>query len=156
MSEIARPVPAEPVIDAEALKKAEEYIEHEEGATNKLRGALGVFVAAVAVVMSVFHLYTAYAIVPTQTLRPVHVAFVLFLVYLVFPVSKRYRHRVMWWDWAAALAAVAVIAYMLQGGDDFWDRNTSPGNWDMVFGVALILLILEGMRRASGWVMPIV
>ena len=62
----------------------------------------------------------------------------------------------MWWDWAAALAAVAVIAYILQGGDDIWDRNTSPDNWDIVFGVALILLILEGMRRASGWIMPAV
>jgi len=30
--------PAEPVVDAEALKKAEEYIEQEEGASNKLRG----------------------------------------------------------------------------------------------------------------------
>src|SRR5216683_948878 len=117
MSEVARPAPDEPVIDAEALKKAEVYIEAEEGATNKLRGTLGAFVTAVAVVMSVFHLYTAYAIVPTQTLRPVHVGFVLFLVYLVFPVSKRYRHRIMWWDWAAALAGVAVIAYILQGGD---------------------------------------
>src|SRR6266487_5249587 len=117
MSEIARPAPDEPVIDAEALKKAEVYIEAEEGATNKLRGTLGVFVAAVAVVMSVFHLYTAYAIVPTQTLRQVHVGFVLFLVYLLFPAAKRYRHRVMWWDWACALAAVAVIAYVLHGGD---------------------------------------
>src|SRR5260370_2956736 len=62
----------------------------------------------------------------------------------------------MWWDWAAAFAAVAVIAYALQGGDDIWDRNTSPDNWDIVFGVALILLILEGMRRASGWIMPAV
>src|SRR5713226_8040395 len=156
MSEIERPAPDEPVIDAEALKKAEVYIEAEEGATNKLRGTLGVFVAAVAVVMSVFHLYTAYAIVPTQTLRPVHVGFVLFLVYLLFPAAKRYRHRVMWWDWACALAAVAVIAYVLHGGDDFWDRNTSPGNWDLAFGVVFIFLILEGMRRASGWVMPIV
>src|SRR6266705_1387378 len=156
MSEIARPAPDEPVIDAEALKKAEVYIEAEEGATNKLRGALGVFVAAVAVVMSVFHLYTAYAIVPTQTLRLVHVGFVLFLVYLLFPAARRYRHRVMWWDWACALAAVAVIAYVLHGGDDFWDRNTSPGNQDLFFGVVFILLILEGMRRASGWVMPIV
>ncbi len=154
MGEIARPAADEPVVDAEALRKAEEFIEHEEGATNKLRGALGVFLAAAAIVMSLFHLYTAYAIVPTQTLRPVHVGFVLFLAYLLFPVAKRYRHRIMWWDWAAALAAVAVIAYMLHGGDDFWDRNTSPDNWDMVFGVALILLILEGMRRASGWVMP--
>src|SRR5258708_4747500 len=106
--------------------------------------------------MSVFHLYSAYAIVPTQVLRPVHVGFVLFLSYLLFPVAKRYRHRIMWWDWAAAFAAVAVIAYILQGGDEIWDRNTSPDNWDIVFGIALILLILEGMRRASGWVMPLV
>ena len=156
MSEIARPAADEPAIDAEALKKAEQFIEAEEGASNKLRGALGIFVSATAVVMSLFHLYSAYAIVPTQVLRPVHVGFVLFLSYLLFPASKRYRHRIMWWDWAAALAAVAVIAYILQGGDDIWDRNTSPDNWDIVFGVALILLILEGMRRASGWVMPIV
>src|ERR1700704_706799 len=156
MSEIAKPAADEPVIDAEALKKAEEFIEHEEGASNKLRGWLGVFVTVVAVVMSVFHLYSACAIVPTQVMRPVHVGFVLFLSYLLFPVAKRFRHRIMWWDWAAAFAAVAVIAYIIQGGDDIWDRNTSPDNWDIAFGIALIILILEGMRRASGWVMPIV
>src|SRR5712664_2878501 len=156
MSEIAKPAADQPAIDAEALRKAEQFIEAEEGASNKLRGALGIFVSATAVVMSLFHLYTAYAIVPTQVLRPVHVGFVLFLSYLLFPASKRYRHRIMWWDWAAAFAAVAVIAYILQGGDDIWDRNTSPDSWDIVFGTALILLILEGMRRASGWVMPVV
>src|SRR5213594_2724911 len=156
MSEIAKPAADQPAIDAEALRKAEQFIEAEEGASNKLRGALGIFVSATAVVMSLFHLYTAYAIVPTQVLRPVHVGFVLFLSYLLFPASKRYRHRIMWWDWVAAFGAIAVIAYILQGGDEIWDRNTSPGNWDIVFGVALILLILEGMRRASGWVMPIV
>src|SRR3982074_1281839 len=148
MSEIAKPAADQPAIDAEALRKAEQFIEAEEGASNKLRGALGIFVSATAVVMSLFHLYSAYAIVPTQVLRPVHVGFVLFLSYLLFPVAKRYRHRIMWWDWAAA--------FILQSGDDIWDRNTSPDNWDLVFGVALILLILEGMRRASGWVMPIV
>src|SRR5438105_798367 len=156
MSEIAKPAADQPAIDAEALKKAEQFIEAEEGASNKLRGALGIFVSVTAVVMTLFHLYSAYAIVPTQVLRPVHVGFVLFLSYLLFPASRRYRHRVMWWDWAAAFGAVAVIAYILQGGDDIWDRNTSPDNWDIVFGIALILLILEGMRRASGWVMPIV
>src|SRR5262245_58573596 len=156
MSEIAGRAPAEPVVDAEALKKAEQYVEAEEGAANKLRGWLGVFVTAVAVAMSAFHLYTAYAIVPTQTLRPVHVAFVLFLTYLLFPVARRFRHRIMWWDWVAALAGVAVIVYMLNGGDDFWDRNTLPNTWDIVFGVTLVVLILEGMRRTSGWIMPAV
>src|SRR5258708_10561626 len=156
MSQIARPAADEPAIDAEALKKAEEYIEAEEGASNKLHGWLGVFVTVGSVVMWVFHLYSAYAIGPTQVLRPGQVGFVLFLSYLLFPVAKRYRHRIMWWDWAAAFAAVAVIAYILQGGDEIWDRNTSPDNWDIVFGIALILLILGGMRRASGWVMPLV
>src|SRR5512140_352382 len=156
MSENEKPAQDEVVIDEEALKKAEEFIEEEEGATNKLRGWLGIFVSATAVVMSLFHLYSAYGIVPAQVMRPVHVGFVLFLVYLLFPVAKRYRHRIMWWDWLAALAAVAVIAYTLQGGDDIWDRNTSPDNWDIAVGVALSLLILEGMRRASGWIMPAV
>src|SRR5829696_8765840 len=143
-------------IDAAALQKAEEYIEQEEGAANKFRGALAVFVTLAAVVMSAFHLYTAYAIVPTQTLRPVHVAFVLFLCFLVFPVARRFRHRVMWWDWVAAALAVAIVVYAIQGGDDFTDRNTSPNPWDIAFGVALIVLVLEAMRRTTGWVMPVI
>ena len=155
MSDSARPAtPAEPAVDAEALKKAEEFIEEEEGRTNKLRGRLGVFVTAVAIAMSLFHLYSAYYIVTAQVMRPVHVGFVLFLVYLLFPVAQRYRHRIMWWDWIVAFAAVAIVAYVIRGGDDFWDRNTSPGNWDIFFGVLLILMILEGMRRASGWIIP--
>jgi TRAP transporter 4TM/12TM fusion protein len=143
-------------VDAEALKKAEEFIEEEEGRTNKLGGRLGVFVTAVAIVMSLFHLYSAYSIVSAQVMRPVHVGFVLFLVYLLFPVAQRYRHRVMWWDWIFAFAAIVIVAYIIRGGDDFWDRNTSPDNWDIFFGVLLILMILEGMRRASGWIIPAV
>jgi len=143
-------------IDAAALHKAEEYIEQEEGAANKLKGWLAVFVTLAAVVMSAFHLYTAYAIVPTQTLRPVHVAFVLFLCFLVFPIGPRFRHRVMWWDWIAALLAIAVVVYAIQGGDDFTDRNTSPEKWDIFFGICLIGLVLEAMRRTAGWIMPVI
>ncbi|HXZ54548.1 MAG TPA: TRAP transporter fused permease subunit [Burkholderiales bacterium] len=154
MSETAGQAPGGQAIDAEALRKAEEFIEEEEGRTNKLRGGLGVFVTAVAIVMSLFHLYSAYSIVTAQVMRPVHVGFVLFLVYLLFPVAQRYRHRIMWWDWIVAFAAVAIVVYIIRGGDDFWDRNTSPDNWDIFFGVLLILMILEGMRRASGWIIP--
>src|SRR4051812_5396988 len=143
-------------IDAAALQKAEEYIEQEEGAANKFKGRLAVFITLVAIVMSAFHLYTAYAIVPTQTLRPVHVAFVLFLCFLVFPVAPRFRHRVMWWDWIASLLAVASAAYLIMGGDDLMDRNTSPLPWDIAMGVAMILLILEAMRRTAGWIMPVI
>jgi TRAP-type uncharacterized transport system fused permease subunit len=141
-------------VSEEALLRAEQYVEEEEGAANKLKGVLGGFVRLVAFVMAAFHLWSAYAIVPTQVLRPVHVAFVLFLCFLVFPVAPRFRHRVMWWDWLAALLAVAVVVYSIIGGDDFTDRNTSPLPWDIAFGVALIVLVLEAMRRTSGWIMP--
>ncbi len=141
-------------IDAEKLKKAEEFIEEEEGAANKFHGWMAAFLTFAAVVMSVFHLYTAYAIVPTQTLRPVHVGFVLFLSFLLFPLSSRYRHRIMWWDWIAALMSIGIVVYLIMGGDDFTDRNTSPNGWDIFFGVMLIGLVMEAMRRINGWIMP--
>ncbi|MEY2810230.1 MAG: hypothetical protein RLZ66_1741, partial [Pseudomonadota bacterium] len=144
------------VISEDSLAKAESYIEAEEGAANKFRGALAVLVTLLAVGMSVFHLYTAYAIVPTQVLRPLHVGMVLFLCFLMFPVSARYRHRIMVWDWVAALLSVAVVWYLIQGGDDFTDRNTMPENWDIFFGVCLIVLIMEAMRRTNGWIMPVI
>src|SRR3954467_12968792 len=143
-------------VSEEALARAEEMIEREEGVQNKLAGALAAFVAVVAVAMSLFHLYTAYAIVRPEHLRAIHVAFVLFLTFLIFPVARRFRHRVMWWDWALAVAGVAVAAYLIAGGDDFFDRSILPNGWDIAFGVVLVLLILEAMRRTTGWILPAV
>ena len=145
-----------PEISAEALERAEEMIEREEGVQNKHTGSLAAFVTAVAVVMSLFHLYTAYAIVRPEHLRAIHLAFVLFLSFLIFPVAKRFRHRVMWWDWLLAIAGVATTVYLIAGGDDFFDRSILPNDWDIVFGIALVLLILEAMRRTTGWILPFV
>ena len=137
-------------VSAESLAKAESYIEAEEGASHKLRGALAVLVTLLAVAMSVFHLYTAYAIVPTQILRPLHVSMVLVLTFLMFPVAARDRHRIMVWDWLAVGLSIAVVWYLIQGGDDFTDRNTSPENWDIFFGIALIVVIVFAPEGLSG------
>jgi TRAP transporter 4TM/12TM fusion protein len=143
-------------VSAEALKRAEEMIEREEGVHNKLSGWLAALVATVAVVMSVFHLYTAYAIVRPEHLRAIHVAFVLLLSFLVFPIARRFRHRIMWWDWALALGGVATSAYLIAGGDDFFDRSILPTDWDVFFGVLLVVLVLEAMRRTTGWILPVI
>ncbi len=79
--------------------------------------------------MSLFHLYAAYAIVPTQELRYTHVAFTLVLSFLLFPLATRFRNRVRWWDVVPGIFAVATIAYALWGGEDFTDRATSPERW---------------------------
>src|ERR1044071_7849370 len=143
-------------VSQEALARAEEMIEREEGVQNRHRGWLAALVMTIAVVMSVFHLYTAYAIVRPEHLRAIHVAFVLFLSFMVFPVAKRFRHRIMWWDWALALAGVATTVYLIAGGDDFFDRSILPNDWDIFFGVVLVLLILEAMRRTTGWILPFI
>src|SRR3954465_14309637 len=154
--EVARIAEPDVAISEEALKRAEEMIEQEEGVQNKFAGAMAVFITLVAVAMSLFHLYASYEIVRTEVMRATHVAFVLFLSYLIFPVSKRFRHRVMPWDWVLALLGVAACAWLISQGDDFFDRSVTPTDWDIFFGVALILLVMEAMRRATGWIMPVI
>jgi TRAP transporter 4TM/12TM fusion protein len=143
-------------VSAEALERAEAMIEREEGIHNKLSGWLAAFVTTVAIAMSLFHLYTAYGIVRPEYLRSIHLAFVLFLAFLIFPAARRFRHRVMWWDWLLAIAGVATTVYLIAGGDEFFDRSIVPNDWDIVFGVVLVLLIMEAMRRTTGWILPFV
>ena len=152
----AAAVSTEPVVTEEQVKKAEEFIAAEEGAHHRFAGVWGhcLFVGAVA--MSLYHLYAAYGIVTTTTLRYVHVGFTLALVFLLFPALPRLRHRFSWIDALCALAGVVVVVYALAGGDDFLDRSTAPNTWDNVMGVALVLLVLEAARRSTGWVMPLV
>jgi TRAP transporter 4TM/12TM fusion protein len=143
-------------VSAEALHRAEEMIEREEGVHNRLTGWLAGLATVLAVAMSLFHLYTAYAIVRPEHLRAIHVAFVLVLTFMIFPVARRFRHRVMWWDWLLALGGLATAAYLIAGGDEFFDRSIVPDDRDIVFGIGLIVLILEAMRRTTGWILPVI
>ncbi len=70
--------PEEELITEERLKKAEAFIEEEEGPSRRLSGKMGIFITTVAVAMSLIHLYAAIGIIMTQILRGIHVMFVLF------------------------------------------------------------------------------
>src|SRR4029078_624210 len=85
-----------PGISEAALKKAEEFIEADEGALNRLSGTAATVATTVAVVMSLFPLYAAIAgawpfgwapIIATQPLRYGHLAFVLALRFMLFPIA---------------------------------------------------------------------
>src|SRR5438093_10610507 len=143
-------------VSDEALQKAESFVEAEEGAANRLMGWAGRISTTIAVVMSLFHLYAAYAIVPTQELRYTHVAFTLVLSFLLFPLATRFRNRVRWWDVVPGIVAVATIVYALWGGEDFTDRATMPDRWDVIVGIVFIVLLLEATRRTTGAIMPVV
>src|SRR6476646_2726532 len=156
MAEDVRAGAGSEVITEEQLRKAEEYVQQEEGAANRLSGWVGIVVTGIAVAMTLFHLYAAYDIVPTIPLRYTHVAFVLLLSFLLFPLSARFRNRIQWFDVIPPLAGVATIIYALMQGDDFTDRAAVPEKWDVILGAIFILLVLEAARRTTGWIMPMV
>lgn len=157
MSHSALPPEIQPgALDDDTARRVEELIEQEEGAQNRLPGLLGHAAVAVALAMSVFHLWAAWDIVPTTTLRYVHVAFAMVLGFALFPVARRFRHRLMLWDAALIAAALYVVWYLVAGGDDLQDRYIFPDPMDIVVGWMLIALVLEVCRRSTGWIMPVV
>src|SRR5688572_11847884 len=163
LADEAGPAIVDPVISDERLRKAEAYIEAEEGALNRLAGFAGNAVMTIAVAMSLFHLYAAIGgawpfqdlpIISTQPLRYTHVAFVLLLSFLLFPAAARFRNQIRWWDIALGIAGAVILYYALQGGDDFTDRATAPNRTDTILGVIFIVLVLEANRRTTGWIVP--
>jgi TRAP-type uncharacterized transport system fused permease subunit len=143
-------------MDAETAAKVEKLIEAEEGAMNRFTGALGVAAVGIALAMSLFHLWAAWSIVPTTTLRFAHVGFTMVLGFLLFPVARRWRDRFPPWDWALIAAGLYVTWYLISGGDDLQDRIIFPEAMDIAVGWLLIALVLEATRRCTGWIMPAV
>ena len=149
----ALPAPEE-FITAERLQKAAAYVEEEEGPSRRLAGKLGLFITVVAILMSLVHLYAAVGVIMTQILRGIHVMFALFLIFLVFPSLKRFRHRVLWYDYVLSALSIAVIVYIFQDFEEFIYRAVTPTSWDLFFGSLLILLVLEAARRTTSWILP--
>jgi len=143
-------------ISEERLKEAQRFIEEEEGVIRRLSGWKQQFVVYFAVCMTLYHLYAAVGTITTQVLRGAHVGMVLFLSFLVFPASKKKVSSIAWYDIVLALLGAATIAYMLVDFEDFIYRAVTPDTWDLVFGILLMVLLLEATRRSTGWVMPFV
>jgi TRAP transporter 4TM/12TM fusion protein len=97
---------------------------------------------------------------PQQPLleRPVHLLLVLFLGYLWFPLkSERIPPPVRRALDVLAVASVAALAvYLYLAIPRFMTRidNVSPVFWwDVVFGVLMVFLLIEAVRRTVGWVL---
>ena len=116
-------------------------------------------ITTVAVSMSVFQLYVAFVGPPdAYVMRGLHLAFALALAYLVMPGWRGTAERPGLVDLALLLVAVAAALYPMWHLDYITSRMyyvDDPEFWDYVFGISLILLIMEATRRATGWALPI-
>lgn len=130
-----------------------------KGSTRDLKGIVATIVFAVAVAMSLFHLYTAgFGVLLAHKQRAVHLMFVLVLGFLLYPASEKKAgsSRVPWYDWIIAAVAIGVNTYILVYYEVLVRRGGLPTQTDMIMGVLTILLVLEVTRRSLGLALPII
>jgi TRAP transporter 4TM/12TM fusion protein len=126
-------------------------------------------VAGLLFALSCFHYYTAgFGLLPEQTHRGIHLAFVLGLIFLVFPTIKSRAARaaaqssvlrpfgIGLHDWILMAAAVAASLYVPWIFHDLVFRVGNPSTVDVFMGSLMIVVLLEATRRSVGWPLPII
>jgi TRAP-type uncharacterized transport system fused permease subunit len=97
----------------------------------------------------------------TVYVRAIHLAFAIALVYLSCPVLRtrqfqgplRFltrRRRISGFDFVLAGAAAVSALYIVLDYEGLAERQGSPVTRDIVFGLVLIVLLLEAARRSLG------
>ncbi len=146
----------EPPVTEESLKAAEKYVEEDEGLIDATPPGLWKnIITFFAVLMSLVHLYAAVGIITPHILRGIHVMFVTGLTFALFPIMKRFRGKIFWFDILLALVSIGPTLYLIWDFDNIIDRAVTPNQWDVLMGGILILVILETNRRSAGLTMPL-
>ncbi|HWP50973.1 MAG TPA: TRAP transporter permease, partial [Clostridia bacterium] len=146
--------------DGQLNEQQQELIESldKESATRKLGGAVGKALYGLAVIVSLYHLYTA-AFGPPLTLkhRSLHVAMMLALTFIMYPLSSKskYKRSVAWYDWILAALSCAAPIYIWTQFVGVVERAGNPNRMDFMMATLLVVLVLEAARRCGGWALPI-
>jgi len=147
--------------DGGASVRLEEYEESQRG-HRRLAGAEHVVVAIIAAGWSLWQLcLPAIVTINTDYVRAIHLTFAVVLVYLSFPMFRKLkppkplgflaaRDHIPVMDWLLAAAAGAAAVYYAVDYEGIAARQGAPNKIDLVFGVALVVLLLEAARRAFG------
>lgn len=118
---------------------------------------LGLLISAVAVLLGVYHMYTAYfGTPPTLIHRSLHVSVILFLVFMIYPPTRRALSN--GWriaDGVLALASLVPTVYMTVNYEEFVLQAGRFTSTDIVVASLLVLLVLEAARRVTGVALPV-
>ncbi|MGX0902657.1 TRAP transporter 4TM/12TM fusion protein [Roseovarius sp. MBR-79] len=148
------------------LSEAElqELVSSSDGGARNPAGSVGLFLAAMAVIWSLFQIALASPIanslLPGSVLnnsRQFHLAFAIFLAFMAYPMFRSSpRSYIPAYDWVLALIGTFVALY----GYFFYDKIVRSGGLadDTDKWVALVglLILFEGARRALGPAMALI
>src|SRR5690625_4083769 len=118
---------------------------------------VGLLISAVAIILAVYHMYTAYfGTPPTLIHRSLHVSVILFLVFMIYPPARRFQGN--GWriaDGALAVASLVPTIYMILNYEEFVLQAGRFNTADIVVASLLVVLVLEAARRVTGIALPI-
>lgn len=139
----------------------DELMEQYDLETSKLRkltGNTAKIIAIVAILMSAFHLYTAFAgTLLAMKQRSLHLIFAFILGFALYPASeKSSKTKIQILDWILIVLSVIVWGYIFVNVKEIALKGGQMSTLDMVMGVLSVLLTLEVTRRAVGPELPIV
>lgn len=124
-----------------------------ESNVRKLHGWRRGLVTLIALLFSLFQLYTAQiGGLDSLQQRPIHLAFVLCLIFLLYPMYKKSKKRdtIPAWDFAFALIGAFLGLYWILFYNDLVYRTGDHTWFDLLVGGLTILFILEASRRVVG------
>lgn len=115
------------------------------------------FIAGLAIIYSLFHLYNTYYPMPELKQRAVHVGLGIALVFLIYPARKvSSRSRIPLVDWFLFLLTLTSMGYLLMEYQEIvTTRGGIPNNLDIFFAIITVVLVLEAARRITGLILPV-
>ena len=145
-------------LDKKVIHELDRKVEEVEGVKREFSGHIGKVVSAIAIIMSLYHLYTAgFGMIEALRHRALHLSFALCLIFLLFPATKRSDPKKLpWYDVVLSLLGVSAGMYIIVNYNAIAFRAGWPTTWDTVFGLLTIVLVLEATRRALGAALSVV
>lgn len=158
-----------PENNIKGVEYAQELAEAEHGLQGEVHGVTRHLTMLIAVAWSLFQLSIAsWLLLDTLFIRAIHLAFGLMLIFLNIPMFKfapswrpdlRFflaMHRVTILDYILGILAAIAALYIVIDYDGISMRYGSPTTRDIIFGLMLVLLLLEATRRVIGPALPII
>ena len=139
----------------------DELMEQYDLETSKLRklsGKVALFITIVAILMSAFHLFTAWhGTLLAMKQRSLHLIFAFTIGFALYPgFKKSSKDKIDIADWLLIILSVGVWGYIFFNVEAIALKGGQMSTTDMVLGVLAVLLTLEVTRRVVGPELPIV
>jgi len=129
----------------------------EQAATSPASRALAWLVAAIAVSMSLYHMYVAGFGPPEAVIfRGTHLLFALSLVFLLYPLRPGAAWRAA--DAVLLAGSFGFVLHIFLNYEYFTNRIIYIDEltaWDRFYAVVAVLIVLEATRRVIGWALPL-